>query len=37
MRYAFADFGGETGFHLPLMDKAANRVADELMETYKKL
>lgn len=36
MRYQFADFSGESGFHLPLMDKAANRIADELMETYNK-
>lgn len=34
MRYAFADFGGETGYHLPLMDKAANRIADELMKVH---
>jgi NAD-dependent DNA ligase len=34
MRYAFADFGGETGFHLPMNDPASNRVADELLKTY---
>jgi len=34
MRYAFSDFSGESGFHLPLTDKAANRIADELMRTY---
>lgn len=34
MRYQFADFGGETGFHLPLNDVAANKVADQLMEMH---
>ncbi len=35
MRYQFADFTGETGYHLPLMDKAAGAVAEQLMESYK--
>lgn len=37
MRYAFADWTGETGFHLPLMDRRAGAVAEELLETYKNL
>jgi NAD-dependent DNA ligase len=36
MRYAFSDFTGETGYHLPLMDERASRVAEQIMETYKK-
>lgn len=36
MRYAFADFEGETGYHLPLMDRRANKIAEELLETYNK-
>lgn len=35
MRYQFADFTGETGYHLPLMDVRANAVAEQLLETYK--
>jgi hypothetical protein len=35
MRYQFADFAGETGYHLPLHDKRASAVAEQLMETYK--
>lgn len=35
MRYQFSDWTGETGFHLPLMDRAAGKVAEELLETYK--
>lgn len=37
MRYAFSDWTGETGFHLPLMDRRASAVAEELLETYKNL
>jgi hypothetical protein len=35
MRYAFADWTGETGAFLPLMDRRAGKVAAELLETYK--
>ena len=35
MRYQFADWTGETGFHLPLMDKAATAIAEQLLESYK--
>lgn len=37
MRYQFADWTGETGFHLPLMDKDAGAVAEQLLESYKNL
>lgn len=35
MREEFADFTGETGFHLPLMDVAAGKIADMLIERKK--
>lgn len=36
MRYAFADWTGETGAFLPLMDRRAGKVAADVLESYKK-
>jgi hypothetical protein len=36
MRYAFADFTGDGGSHLPLMDARATKIALELLEHHKK-
>lgn len=34
MREEFSDFSGETGYHLPLMDENATRVAELVWEVY---
>lgn len=34
-REAFADFAGETGYHLPLMDERANAAALDVLRFYK--